>query len=184
MFLKEWFHKKMMFQKYDEPVRANEIGAEHIDGLYSYAVILTYNHGEAENLVQETYACVMRARSHLGPDSNLKVWLLIILRNLWLDSGRHHISLGVAADYSEHLDTKYRSDAARIRMQLAIQRLPLELREVILLREFEELSYLEMAEVLNCPAGTAISLLQRARSRLGAILRNMPPCISTDLGRP
>ena len=57
----------------------------------------------------------------------------------------------------------------------AIMRLPLEFREIILLREYEELSYQEIANFLDCPAGTVMSRLARARSKLRALLLNVLP---------
>jgi RNA polymerase sigma-70 factor (ECF subfamily) len=58
----------------------------------------------------------------------------------------------------------------RNRVREAIQQLPAESREIILLREYEELSYQEIATILNCPAGTVMSRLARARAKLRALL--------------
>jgi RNA polymerase sigma-70 factor (ECF subfamily) len=58
----------------------------------------------------------------------------------------------------------------RERVRAAIQQLPIEFREIIILREYEELSYSEIANVLQCPMGTVMSRLARARSRLGDLL--------------
>ena len=55
-------------------------------------------------------------------------------------------------------------------VRAAIQELPIEFREVILLREYEDLSYLEIASVLDCPVGTVMSRLGRARAKLRAAL--------------
>src|ERR1700756_4107891 len=63
-------------------------GLEYIDGLYSYAMVLTRNHAEAEDLVQETYARALKAWRKLHPESNVKGWLFTILRNLWLNQLR------------------------------------------------------------------------------------------------
>src|ERR1700716_1675144 len=65
------------------PVEA--AGIEHIDGLYSYALVLTRNHAEAEDLVQETYVRALQAMGRLRADSNMKGWLFTILRNVWLN---------------------------------------------------------------------------------------------------
>jgi RNA polymerase sigma-70 factor (ECF subfamily) len=66
--------------------------------------------------------------------------------------------------------TSYLSKVEREQVRRAIQQLPTHFREVILLREFEELSYEEIAGLLNCPAGTVMSRLARARSRLRELL--------------
>jgi RNA polymerase sigma-70 factor (ECF subfamily) len=61
---------------------------EYLNELYSYALVLTRNHAEAEDLIQETYFRTMRAMERLRRDSNIKGWLLTILRNVWLDQLR------------------------------------------------------------------------------------------------
>ena len=60
----------------------------------------------------------------------------------------------------------------------AIQQLPVDFREVILLREFEELSYQEIATILDCPAGTVMSRLARARAKLRTLLSGPPTILS------
>jgi RNA polymerase sigma-70 factor (ECF subfamily) len=61
--------------------RFRKIALDHLDGLYAYAMRLTRNKAEAEDLVQETYLRAMNAFGRLRPDSNLKSWLFTILRN-------------------------------------------------------------------------------------------------------
>jgi RNA polymerase sigma-70 factor, ECF subfamily len=65
--------------------RADAIGIEYIDGLYGYAMSLTRNHAEAEDLVQETCVRAIQAMGRLRPDSNIKGWLFTILRNVWIN---------------------------------------------------------------------------------------------------
>jgi RNA polymerase sigma-70 factor (ECF subfamily) len=65
--------------------RPDAIRIEYLDGLYSYALVLTRNPAEAEDLVQETYIRAIQAMERLRPDSNMKVWLFRILRNVWLN---------------------------------------------------------------------------------------------------
>ena len=154
---------------------------EHIDGLYSYARGLTRNRSEAEDLVQETYVRALRAMGRLRPDSNLRSWIFTIMRNLWfnqlrqqraaklveLDEGDSPMDIaGTEKDPHEF----YLSKVEHEQVRAAIQQLPVEFREVILLREFEELSYQEIATILDCPAGTVMSRLARARSRLRTLL--------------
>jgi RNA polymerase sigma-70 factor, ECF subfamily len=154
----------------------------NIDGLYSYAMVLTRNQADAEDLVQETYVRAMRAMSSLQAGSNLKAWLFTILRNAWLNQVRkrrfgpqfvgiadgHDIANGIGQPSKDAHDN-YVSKIERMRVQDAIQKLPIEFREIIVLREYEELSYREIASVLECPVGTVMSRLARARTKL----RNM-----------
>jgi RNA polymerase sigma-70 factor, ECF subfamily len=68
--------------------RARASGVEYLDGLYSYAVVLTRNPAEAEDLVQETYVRAIPAMERLRAGSNTKGWLFTILRNIWLNQLR------------------------------------------------------------------------------------------------
>jgi RNA polymerase sigma factor (sigma-70 family) len=61
---------------------------EYVDGLYSYALILSRNRTEAEDLVQETCLHALRAMERLRPDSNVKSWLFTISRNIWFNQLR------------------------------------------------------------------------------------------------
>ena len=65
-----------------------DAGIEHLDGLYSYAMVLSRNHAEAEDLVQETYVRAIQAMKRLRADSNMKSWLFTILRNIWFNQLR------------------------------------------------------------------------------------------------
>jgi RNA polymerase sigma-70 factor, ECF subfamily len=162
---------------------ASESLIEYIDGLYSYALMLARNRSDAEDLVQETYVRALPAIGRLREDSNLKGWLFTILRNIWLNHlRRRQNSIQVAGvdvdEYPAEDDTASQynphslliSRVNREQVQNAIQRLPRDAREIILLREYEEMSYQEIAGVLNCPVGTVMSRLCRARSRLRTLL--------------
>src|SRR2546425_10365231 len=67
----------------------SQAALEHIDALYGYALTLTRDQTEAEDLVQETYLRAVRAFGQLVPNSNLKNWLFVIMRNVWLNQVRH-----------------------------------------------------------------------------------------------
>jgi RNA polymerase sigma-70 factor (ECF subfamily) len=71
---------------------------------------------------------------------------------------------------------EYASKVERGRVRAAIEKLPRVFREIVLLREFEELSYQEIADVLHCPAGTVMSRLARARSQLRKLLLSNSDC--------
>src|SRR5215469_3855639 len=156
---------------------------QYLDGLYSYAIVLSRNPTEAEDLVQETCLRALRAMERLRPESNVKSWLFTILRNLWLNELRHRrtapennevdvdeTSANQAVTSFKDPYTAYVSDLEREQVQHAIRQLPVEFREVILLREYEELSYEEIAAMLQCPAGTVMSRLARARLKLRELL--------------
>jgi RNA polymerase sigma-70 factor, ECF subfamily len=166
-----------------EHVSSDAIGIEYIDGLYGYAMVLTRNHADAEDLVQETYVRAMPAIKRLRPESNVKGWLFRILRNAWLNNLRkrrtaNEIAWGdegedLLSDIAEPSKDSYQTFVSKVereQVQAAIQALSVKFREVILLREFEELSYDEMAALLNCPVGTVMSRLARARAKLRELL--------------
>ena len=79
-----------MSWKYDGAGQADATGVEYLDGLYSYALVLTRNHAEAEDLAQETYVRAIPAMGRLRAGSNTKGWLFTILRNVWLNQLRKH----------------------------------------------------------------------------------------------
>jgi RNA polymerase sigma-70 factor, ECF subfamily len=156
---------------------------EYLDGLYGYAMVLSRNQAEAEDLVQETCLRALRAMERLRPDSNVKSWLFTILRNIWLNQLRQRriapdtvdldsdeYGANRAVDSSKDPHAAFVSDLEREQVRHAIEKLPLEFREIILLREYEELSYEEIAAMLQCPVGTVMSRLARARSKLRDLL--------------
>jgi RNA polymerase sigma-70 factor, ECF subfamily len=155
------------------------MGIEYLDGLYSYAMVLTRNHAEAEDLVQETYVRAMKAMRKLRADSNIKGWLFTILRNIWFNQLRKRrnspqmVEIEAGDDIANNIvepskdsHDLYVSKQEAEQVRAAIHELPVDFREIILLREYEELSYLEIARVLDCPVGTVMSRLGRARAKL------------------
>ena len=151
---------------------------EYLNGLYSYAMMLSRNSTEAEDLVQETYLRAFRTVGRLRHDGSVKSWLFTILRNIWLNQLRKRWATPdlIECEANELLDaardplTEHVNRLEREQVQSAIQQLPLRLREIIILREYECLSYQEIAAVLNCPPDTVISRLARARSKLRNLL--------------
>jgi RNA polymerase sigma-70 factor (ECF subfamily) len=128
-----------------------ELALEYLDGLYGYAMTLTRNKTEAEDLVQETYLRAVRAFDRLRPDSSVKSWLFTILRNIYLNQVRHQQSgppmvemedqfsdlpdttgSGELDQLSNYLTTLKRQDVHR-----AIESLLSIYREVIVLRVLE-----------------------------------------------
>jgi len=155
----------------------------YIDELYRYAMVLVRNRTEAEDLVQETYVRALKAMGSLRPDSNIKAWLFTILRNVWRNQLRRRraspdlveidadeANANVVVEPSPDPHAVYVSDMESNYVREAIAQLPSDFREVIVLREFEDLSYQEIADLLKCPTGTVMSRLGRARSKLRALL--------------
>ena len=157
---------------------------DHIDALYGFAMTLTRNPAEAQDLVQETYLRAVRAFGQLMPDSNLKSWLFAIMRNVWLNQLRHSRSgpRFVELDPDEEAGHEWFSSVAgdphvafisklkREDVRAAIDALPHRYREVVVLRDLEGFSYQQIAGILGCPAGTVMSRLGRARERLRLLL--------------
>ena len=172
-----------MSWNHDGADRVDATGIEYLDGLYSYAMVLSRNHAEAEDLVQETYVRAIQAMGRLRAGSNMKSWLFTILRNIWFNQLRKRrnappmveieVEDGVAnsiAEPSKDSHDLYVSKMETEQVRAAIQELSVESREIILLREYEDLSYQEIASVLDCPVGTVMSRLGRARAKLRALL--------------
>lgn len=158
----------------------NREALEHIDALFGYALTLTREQTLAEDLVQETYLRAMRAADRLDPGSNVKSWMFVILRNAWLNKVRHEHSgprfVELESDTKDAPESPtnphvvYLRKLACAQVQEAVESLPDAYREVIVLRDFEGLTYQEIATVLDCPAGTVMSRLGRARDKLRGML--------------
>ena len=163
-------------------VRAEEF-VSHTDALFRYAMALSRSVPAAEDLVQETFVRAFSAKNPLRPDSNYKSWLFTILKNIWLNHVRKErwnvqildaepdgSGLAIPASLDSDPHRRYVSKLEVAQIRGAIQQLPMEFREIIILREYDELSYQEIAGMLGCPVGTVMSRLARARSRLRTIL--------------
>jgi RNA polymerase sigma-70 factor, ECF subfamily len=181
-----------MSWNHDGAGQTDSTGIEHLDGLYSYAMVLSRNHAEAEDLVQETYVRAIQALGRLRAGSNMKGWLFTILRNIWFNQLRKRrngpqmveVEDGVANSIAEPSSNSYELYVSKMeaeQVRAAIQELPVESREIILLREYEDLSYQEIASVLDCPVGTVMSRLGRARAKLRALLSETETWKGSDL---
>jgi RNA polymerase sigma-70 factor, ECF subfamily len=160
----------------------------HVPALLAFARRLCRNEAEAEDLVQDTVIKAIRARKQFQPGTHMKAWLMKILRNAFIN--RYHrgaLERTLAASPStdpvvdgwmSHASVRAMRDPEgfALRPQLrdaliaAIDRLPQDFKEVVLLTDAEGLSYKEVAEVLECPMGTVMSRLHRARKLLKADL--------------
>jgi RNA polymerase sigma-70 factor (ECF subfamily) len=148
----------------------------HADALYNLARWLVRDPHEAEDLVQETYARALGAAHQFEAGSNLKAWLLRILRNTYLDGLRRARPEAAGVENVDELpaadgEPADEAQSAQIRslvadeVAAAVQALPEGWRTAILL-DLEGLSEAEMAGVLGCAEGTVKSRLARARAAL------------------
>ncbi|MEK6284580.1 MAG: sigma-70 family RNA polymerase sigma factor [Acidobacteriota bacterium] len=170
---------------------------EHLDALYGFAMALTRNRTEAEDLVQETYLRAVRAFGRLMPDSNLKSWLFAIMRNAWLNQLRHtrggprFVELDAEEDgraqWLDHVANDphvvYLRKLECEEVRAAIESLPLPQREIVVLRDIEGFSYQQIASILGCPAGTVMSRLGRAREKLRRLLADWRTTSATRSAR-
>lgn len=153
--------------------------------LYRYARALSGNAADAEELVQETYRRALAARRTpaQGQPDELRPWLFTILRNIWHNEvrRRHH---DVRLDPAFENATTMTADSPEAilhrkllqsEIRAAIDALPEAFREVIVLREIENLSYAEIAVIVNCPTGTVMSRIARGRDQLRHLLARIAP---------
>lgn len=158
--------------------------------LYRYARSLCGEPGEAEELVQETYKRALdaaRKPSDLSVES-VRPWLFTILRNVWLNERRRQSRTHEVIDEAT-MPLPDRSAESAINRRLlisevraAVDALPAPWREIIVMRDIEDLSYAQIAEVLGCRIGTVMSRLARARDALRRVLmpQSASPLSSQD----
>ena len=151
----------------------------HLDAAYNLARWLTHNDHEAEDIVQDAY---LRAIRHFGGfhGGEGRAWLLKIVRNRCYDSMRQKGIRERTTPFDEQLHNVRQAtldpEASVLQeeraglLRQALAELPAELREVLVLRELEQLSYSEIAGIAKIPSGTVMSRLNRARKRLQQVI--------------
>ncbi len=152
----------------------------HLDAAYNLARWLTRNEKDAEDVVQEAY---LRAIRHFGSfrGGDARPWLLAIVRNTYYTSLQHKRlqESEVVFDEETHAhptddadpEVLFLKEADREIVRRALEGLPADYLEVIVLREFEELSYKQIADIVQVPIGTVMSRLSRGRRRLAEICK-------------
>ena len=147
----------------------------HLDAAYNLARWMTRNSADAEDVAQEAMLRAFRFFDGFRGDDG-RVWLLTIVRNTYLTWIRRQMPEQNSAEFDERQHTDIESvltpESAALRqataeqVRRAIETLPAEYREVILMRELEQMSYKEIATVTQAPLGTVMSRISRARSML------------------
>jgi RNA polymerase sigma-70 factor, ECF subfamily len=148
----------------------------YLNSAYNLARWLTRNEQDAEDIVQEAFLRALRSFDTFTVGRDARAWLLTIVRNscrTWYRQSRSHEvvverdldSEPAVATWSDPEATLVK-DANSQLIHEAMDHLPFEYREVLILRELEELSYKEISEILDIPLGTVMSRLSRARKEL------------------
>jgi RNA polymerase sigma factor (sigma-70 family) len=168
--------------------RFEEVVLPHLDAAFNYARWLTRNEADAEDVVQDAYVRALRFYASLRGD-NARAWLLTIVRHTWYGRFRPRDSSHQTTVFDEMNNERTAEgldpEALLLQRQTvdevraALEELPVDFREVIVLRELEGLSYKEIAGVAGVPIGTVMSRLARGRERLLTILKS-----ATSPGRP
>jgi len=154
---------------------------EFLEPLFATALRLTRNPADAEDLVQDTFVKALRFSDRFAAGSNLKAWLYTILLNTWRnrrrDAARNVVDVDTArveaaeaaTDGPAALETPEQillRASVREDLQAALDELPEVFREAVWLRDVEEFTYAEIAEMLGIPIGTVMSRISRGRRML------------------
>jgi RNA polymerase sigma-70 factor (ECF subfamily) len=147
--------------------------------LYQFACWLTQDRAEAEDLVQETFMKGLKSFSSYKQGTNFRAWMYRILRNTFLTS-QAGLKADVSLDSEENAplepsssETPESALLARVdneAIQAALKELSVDFREIILLCDFEEMSYQEISLSIGIPIGTVMSRLSRARRAMRTLL--------------
>jgi RNA polymerase sigma-70 factor (ECF subfamily) len=161
-----------------------------LDALYGMALRLTRDRDRAQDLVQDTYLKAFRARQRFAAGTNLKAWLFTILQNTWRNGRRDHARAridfdsqvveeagaapdGPASSMAEDPEALLLRADLDAELKAALEMLPEAFREAVWLRDVEDLSYQQIADVLGIPIGTVMSRIARGRKQLHHLLRGL-----------
>jgi len=168
---------EILYRRYEKPI-------------FSFIYRMVLSAADAEDLCQETFFKVVRAKKKYRTTAKFKTWLFNIALNLCRDrirrmKFRSHLSLNspVFSHESEEIQmrqlicdsssdpTKHaQTDEIQTFVQQAFTKLPEQERTVVILRQYHDLKFSEIAEIMNCPLSTAKSLNHRGREKLMKVL--------------
>jgi len=162
-----------LLQKENINIRFEEAVLPHLDAAYNLAHWLTRDPADADDVVQEAYLRAFKFFDGFhGGDS--RSWILKIVRNTcysWLQKNRGH-QIATEFDEERHSNESRDPEAALIgkidsqMLKSLLEELPVEFREIVILRDLEGMSYKEIAGISDLPLGTVMSRLARARRHL------------------
>lgn len=162
----------------------------HMDAMYNFALKLTADEDDAQDLVQDTCLKAYRFINSFEPGTYAKAWLFRILKNNFINDYRKKsrgpskvefewVEQSISGEdeaaepaYFADLQAETVNDMLGDEITAALQSLPVDFRMIIILCDLEEFSYEEMAKILDIPIGTVRSRLHRARALLKTKLVN------------
>lgn len=160
------------------------LALEHIDSLYRGALRMTGNPDDAQDIVQDVYVRALRFYRQFQPGTNIRAWLFKILRNTYINRFRRESRTPsqVGFEDAEHypMDTdispvnphyagpeaEFFSRQTIAEIENALTSLPERFQRIVVLSDVEGFSYKEIADIEECPLGTVMSRLYRARRML------------------
>ncbi|MGN6316121.1 RNA polymerase sigma factor [Trinickia sp.] len=165
--------------------RFQQVALPHLDAAYNLARGLSGNAGDADDIVQEAFMRAFRFFDTFRGE-NARPWLLAIVRRTWYTEWQRRAHSREVAPFDDDLDETsvfdetcavyadpqtllLRGEHARL-VREALEQLPVEFREVLILRELEDMSYRDIAVVADLPIGTVMSRLARGRRKLAVLL--------------
>jgi RNA polymerase sigma-70 factor (ECF subfamily) len=175
---------KKRFKKKDFEIQA----LRHLDSLYFVALKITGHREDAEDLIQETFYKAFNQANQLRDLEKCKQWMYRIMINIWKNwKGKGSREVFVEQQehwegfFSESADGKLQTaqknpeedliiEELRRDVESALNRLSPKYRLAIMLSDIEGFSYKEISEIMECPQGTVMSRLSRARRHLGSLL--------------
>lgn len=157
---------------------------EHLDMLYAVALRLTRNPADAQDLTQNCVVKALRFHSKFQAGTYIKAWLLTILRNTFINEYRRKVrrpsfvelsGSEQAADTAPDPQVRYEPTVMNTsnllellddEVRQAIESLPKDFRDAVIMADLEDMSYKEIADIMDCPLGTVMSRLYRGRKLL------------------
>ena len=176
--------KKISLQKRHEEFESEAM--QHVDALYNFALRMTGNGDDANDLLQETYLKAYRFFDKFEKGTNCKAWLFRIMKNSYINLYRKFSKEPDKVDYDEiksfyntirddstdpnDLQEKLFGNLLDDDVTFALESLPEDFRTVVILCDIEGFTYEEIAQFVECPIGTVRSRLHRGRKMLRAQL--------------
>lgn len=174
------------------PIRADfeREALPHLRSLYAAAIRMTRNEKDAEDLVQDALMRAYRFFDTFEPGTNCKAWLFRIMTNVFCNSyrerEREHVVMTEAESSSANLEqflggaggdgrdveTALLGRMVSADVEQALAAVPSDFRMAVILADLEDFSYKEIAEIMDCPAGTVMSRLYRGRKILQGLLHD------------